>query len=207
MKQPHKFVEILCPVLLAIIIVAFAATIISLFPSFDILNGGEYKFVLSFIGIITAFVIVSNYAQYKNLKDDFEKMKSDMDKQMRAQKRVKNALEYDKKFIFAKKLFLQNELAEDKKDDFIVELKPNYVKCNGFYESTVKIKSVRVENNKLKLIFCNPEVNLDDVICIRYEDVFNSKNDYSCYIDDPKLTALIEYLTKRKEEQNEQKNN
>lgn len=203
MKHLHKFAGVFRLIALAIVIVVAAAAIVCLSSLFSILDGKECEFVLSIIGIIATFIVISNYAQYDNIKKEVENRMASFEQFKRSFSFI---IEKDKKFIFAQKLFLQNELAEDEKDEFIVKLKPNYVKCNGTYDATVKIKSISVENNKLKLISCNPEVNLDNVICIGEEDVFNSENDYSCNINDPTLIAFIECLTKEKELQ-EQKNN
>lgn len=174
------------------------------------LRAHQYEIILTFVGIIGTFVVVTNFQQAQECKElakkEIEGIKKNAQKQIEelvaTQKLMSDFVLTSKEYIVANKIVQQNNLPNGQKTVWCLEYESDRHGC-GFERVEVKIKSVSQENGNLKFIFMNEEHNeLSWLAGKKYisigEETLNIDN-LECRFDNQSFNNWLLQLLKTKE--------
>lgn len=206
----NSFIKLLIILIVSVVSVFFVGICIGFLSDTLSLKSDQYDVILTFVGIIGTFVVISNFHQVEEIKQEnanqiIEFEKSFQDKIKILEKRhaiVEHLLLSTPEYKIAQKVVEQNKLNDvTKKETFTITIHAKHIQSSDdskwCQDVNVKIKNLSFNEEELAwefLNYANKDYPVDDIdiLYIKMGDILEGVEECSFY--NPNFITILKYL-------------
>lgn len=212
----NSFIKLLIILIVSVVFVFFVGICIGFLSDTISLKSNQYEVILTFVGIIGTFVVVSNFHQVEEIKQEYanqinEIKQSFQDKIKTIEKRhaiVEHLLQSTPEYKIAQKVVEQNKLTDvAKKETFTITTHAKHIQSSDdskwCQDVNVKIKNLSFNEEELVWKFLNYAnesypVDKNDILYIKMGDSFEGLEE--CSFNNPNFITILKYLLSKENE-------
>lgn len=213
-KITNSFSKLIVLLILCAVCVLLICICICFLSETLCLQANQFEIILTFIGIIGTFIVVTNFQQVqeskelakKEIEDIKQKATDEIERVKRRQNFVNEFIFSSKEYILASKIIEEIKIADEDKTIFELDvIESSHGNERGTRTYKVKVKDVLPDNDDIKMSFINEDnreigslsnlaiENLDS-ICLETLDIDPLK----CQFDNPQFVNWLKFLLKHR---------
>ena len=201
----NSILKLLAILIVCAIFVFFIALCVGFLSDTLSLKNNQFEIILTFVGIIGTFVVISNFHQVEEVKNEYEKKIHELEESF--QKRIKtieqkhyiieHLLKSAPEYKIAKKVVEQNKLKLPNRFIFDIAIPAPKIQTNGFIYKGVRI-TVAIINDELEWKFFDPQnenteynIDISEITYIKIEEPFEYSEE--CLFNNRNFINILKY--------------
>ena len=209
-KYLNSILKLLAILAICTIFVFFIALCIGFLSDTLQLKNNQFEIILTFIGIIGTFVVISNFHQVEEIKQNYANKTNELEESFRDKLKIieqrygifEYLLSSTPEYKIAQKVVEQNKLNDvTKKETFTITIHAKHIQSSDdskwCQDVNVKIKNLSFNEEELAwefLNYANKDYTVDesDILYIKMGDSFEGIDECSFY--NPNFITILKYL-------------